>query len=379
MIDAANAAGTFDRIRAASAGRALSTWLLAVLVSVATYLVLVRPYISTQSVLGDLGDARFNLYILEHTFRYLTGLEASYQSPEMFYPFPGTLLFSDTHVGSVPFYMLFRVLGASPFTAFTWWVFTGYLLTFSAAYYAFLRLGFAELPAVVAAVVFSFSLPCLAQVGHAQLTYRAGIPLAFLSLWTFFLSGSLRDGCLIVIWTGYQLLCSVYLGVFLLLLLAVSAVISVLVNRDVCPPSELLSKIIQDGRRFSTAEAIRCAVAAAVVVAVVVLLYAHHRWAAMYGLGRHWSETETMIPRPQSYLLMNILPYWNVIYSTLIGLSVPVAHEQNLFMGVGALGFFLVGSAATLSGDLPPYLVRLSKVAILTLACLVVLMTKFGR
>lgn len=379
-MDAVGDTNSLIQAAPVSPGRqAFIRWMLAALVSVAAYMMLAWPFLSTDTVLTDPGDTRFNLYILEHTFRYLIGLDASYQSPGIFYPFPGTLLFSDTHAGSVPFYILFRSLGASPFTAFTLWIFAGYLLTFWATYYAFLRFGFAPLPAVVAAVVFSFSLPSLAQIGHAQLVYRLGIPLAFLSLWNFLRGGLFRDACLLIIWIGYQLLCSVYLGMFLLLSLGAFAACSIFLNRDVRPLSRLPLQVIQDARRFFATGAIRWAALAAVVAAAAAwLLYAHHRWAAMYGLGRHWPEISTMLPRPLSYLLMNGLPYWNVIYTTFIHENVPMAHEHNMFLGVGAWGLLIVGSVATLSGNVPPEFRRLSQAAMLTLVCLFVLLTKVG-
>ena len=380
MMDAVRDTNSLTRATAVSPGRRLFVrWLPAVLVSVVAYMVLARPFISNGTVFGDLGDARFNLYVLEHTFRYLTGLDASYQSLEIFYPFPGTLLFSDTHIGSVLFYILFRCLGAPPFVAFTLWFFAGYLLTFWAAYYACLRFRFAPLPAVVAAVVFAFSLPSLAQVGHAQLVYRIGVPLAFLSLWSFLRGGRLRDACLLIVWIGYQLLCSIYLGVFLLLSLGVFVACLTLVNGGLRLSSEALSQAMQDARRRFAKEAVWLAVMAAAVIPVALLLYAHHRWAAMYGLGRQWWEMSSMVPRPQSYFLMDVLPYWNVIYTSLIGAGVPMAHEHNLFVGLGALSLFIVGSAATLSGELRPDLRRLSKAAMLALVCLFVLLTKVGN
>src|SRR3954451_21761291 len=122
--------GKHSAAQVVSYQKAWVSWALAALISVAAYWVLARSYLSTGTALGDLGDARFNLYILEHTFRYLTGLDSSYQSPDIYYPFPGTLFFSDLHIGSVPFYLLFSSAGASPFTAYILWILPAHLLTF---------------------------------------------------------------------------------------------------------------------------------------------------------------------------------------------------------------------------------------------------------
>jgi len=62
---------------------------------------------------GDLGDARFNNYILEHFYQWITQKVPSYWSPQFFYPYPLTLAFSDNLLGSAPFYAMIRILGFS--------------------------------------------------------------------------------------------------------------------------------------------------------------------------------------------------------------------------------------------------------------------------
>lgn len=357
--------------------------LLAVLAVAATYLLCAYPYLPTEKIPGDLGDARFNLYVLEHTFRLIADWNVSYQSPGFYYPYPGVLLFSDTHAGSVPFYVLFRSLGFSEFSSFKLWIFVGYLLTFLAGYYALRRFQFAPLPAFVAAIVFAFSLPSLAQIGHAQLVYRPGIPLAFLGLWNFLRSGLLKHLCWVVGWVSFQFLCSVYLGVFLLLALAAFAACSVLVNRRLHPPSALLSRTIQDLRSSQASEGIRrwypAAIALFAAACAVLLLLTHQHWAAVYDFSRPWSEVSDMLPRPQSYFLMSILPYWKGLYLALIKADVPAAHEHNMFVGVGAFSLFVVGSVAAAFHDVPSNAGRISKAALLTLAVLFLFLTKFGN
>ena len=71
-------------------------------------------YASATDVPGDLGDARFNIYILEHVYRWLTGQAPSLLSPPMFHPYPNTLGFSDNHAGSALVHAGFRALGSDP-------------------------------------------------------------------------------------------------------------------------------------------------------------------------------------------------------------------------------------------------------------------------
>jgi hypothetical protein len=365
-----------------SSWAALTRWFPAALVVFAFYIFMVRPDLLTRTVPGDLGDARFNLYILEHTFKWMGDRGLSYISPAIFYPYPGTMFFSDTHIGSVPFYIIFRALGISEFTSFTLWFYTGYLLTLVASYYALLQFKFKPLAAITAAIIFSFSLPSLAQFGHSQLVYRFGVPLAFLSLWSYLRTGLVRHLVSLAAWVGLQTLCSIYVAVFLMLTLGIFAAWSVLLNRHLHPLPATLRNSLEDARSFVGNPSVRrwsmLLLAALLVIAAILPLAEYRIWSSAYGLGRSWQDIADMLPRPQSYLLMEILPYWHGIYRALVTATVPMAHEHNMFMGLGALTLFLVGAAAAISGGVPRHQENLPKIALLTLATLFVLLTMFG-
>ena len=136
------------------------------------------PLLVGDRVPGDPGDARFNMYVLEHEYQWLTGHPVKFFSPPLFYPFPDTLFFSDTHLGTSFIYATLRLLGFSDYQAFGLWCVTGYFLTFWAAYYVMARLGFGPIECGIAAAIFAFGLPSIAQIGHAQFAYRVGIPFA---------------------------------------------------------------------------------------------------------------------------------------------------------------------------------------------------------
>jgi hypothetical protein len=44
---------------------------------------------------GDVGDVRFIYYILEHFYRWASGLDHSLWDPNFFYPYTNVLAFSD--------------------------------------------------------------------------------------------------------------------------------------------------------------------------------------------------------------------------------------------------------------------------------------------
>lgn len=342
-----------------------------------------RKFLLAGVAPGDLGDARFNLYVLEHTFQWLRGDVPSYVSPQIFYPFPGSLFFSDSHAGTAFVYALFRAAGISKFSSFTLWAAVGYAATFVAAYWTLLRFGFAPLSATVGAVIFAFSLPSLAQIGHAQLIYRFGVPLAVLCLWRLLETGRLRHMLWLVIWTGWQILATVYIGIFLLIVLAAVAVFFVVVNG--VPRAQIATLRTDAGallRPFSGARfaslVVALTLAMVATVATAALLYGYQAWGARYGLGRGWAEIASMVPQPASYFIMDALPYWSAIYRAVIGVEVPMRHEHNMFMGVGASCLFIVGVAAVAAGTVAPRLRRLALVMLLTLAAVVALTTMIG-
>lgn len=171
-----------DQATVALSGRgqpAAASWLLpaAIFMAVATLVVFVPILTSPRDVPGDLGDARFNIFLLEHLHRRMTGHEASLLSPGFFYPYPYTLAFSDMHLGSGIAYSLLRLTGFDEYDALRGWIVLGYMLSFLAACHALVRL--LSVPpwfAAIGAFGAAFSLPALVQMGHAQLIWRIGIP-----------------------------------------------------------------------------------------------------------------------------------------------------------------------------------------------------------
>ncbi len=88
------------------------------------------PYLARRGIPGDLGDNRFNSYILEHAFLALTGKESRFLSAPFFFPWPNVVGLSDTHWGSLLFYAVFRWLGCSSYGALSGWFCLGMVLNF---------------------------------------------------------------------------------------------------------------------------------------------------------------------------------------------------------------------------------------------------------
>ena len=165
----------------------LSLWktiILAVVCLFGLWMVVIVPLgPRLANIPGDLGDARLNNYLLEHFFRWISGLDKSFWNAEFFYPYPDTVAFSDNFLGSGIFYALFRWIGLDQETAYQGWYIWGFFLNYLAAAYVLSRLKFNPIGAAAGAFFFAFGLPVLAKESHAQLLYRFGVPLACLCLW----------------------------------------------------------------------------------------------------------------------------------------------------------------------------------------------------
>lgn len=300
-------------------------------------------FLGPDNLPGDAGDTRFNIYVLEHVWRWLTGEEPSLLSPRFFYPYPFALAFSDTHAGTAWAYMLFRLGGLDPYGALKGWFLLGYVLTFLASFHVARKF---ELPPFLASVVafaFTFSLPSLAQMGHVQLVWRVGTPYAFFYIWRYGSDARATDFYLFVIAIALQTLINVYLGLFTFALCAVLFIVTVLTHVG---PS--LSLVVRDFRARVTGltrldrRAIGLAVLAFASILLLAVVLGFHAYAgSLYGLGRRYGDMMNMIPQPQSYLLMDRLPYWSGVSNLFQGIK--GRHEHQIFVGVPLVALTLLG------------------------------------
>lgn len=302
------------------------------------------PLLAAGGAPGDLGDARFNTFVLEHVDRFVTGQGVQFASPGIFYPFPDTLFFSDTHVGTAIFYIVLRALGLGEFQAFSGWFVIGYTTTYAAAHYAFAKFGLKPLPAIIAAAIFTFSLPSLAQISHAQFAYRCGVPLAMLYLWRFLRDASVADLWAAFIWFLVQTLISIYLGVFLGMLMAAFALAALVLEGRAARRAWRAAVLADLKPRLaspSPGDIARALVVMAMFAATAALLLAYRHVAHLYGLHHSLGTISIGLPRIASYFIMDYLPYWRR-FASFVG-QVPIRQEHQLFLGLGVLGLFYAG------------------------------------
>ena len=320
-------------------------WLLLIL---GMWLVVLRPLGAHLALVpGDLGDARFNNYILEHFFHWVTGATRDYWDAPFFFPFQQTIAFSDNLLGSAPFYALFRWVGRDMASAFQAWYFLGYLLNFIAAGYVLWRLKLKSLAIGAGAFFFTFGLPVLAQENHAQLIFRFCIPLACFLLWQFYQAPRLQTLIYLSAFIVWQFYLTIYMGIFLSLLLVVLFVLLPFF----APEQTFFQRIavwprclIESWSKAHLSERIFAVVAAAVLgFGFMLLILPYYRASRIYGFSRSLVEVSAMLPRIQSYLLADNSQLWSSLAKFLP--NFPLRWEHQLFPGLADVTLVLVGIA----------------------------------
>ena len=285
---------------------------------------------------GTTIDARFNQVVLEHLWSWASGRAEALADPSFFYPYRGVFYLSDTHFGSGFVYVAFRALGAPREVAFDLWFLVGMAATFAASAHVFRRLGLPTTSALFGACAFTFSLPMLAQDPHAQLVYRFGVPLAALAGLEFCRRPNLTSLAALTLWVSWQFLCSVYVGVFLVELLALFGAVALLFPALAPMPSGFRHRGLG-------------VLAVAALTLAAYMLWRHASVARLYAVHRDMGEIQLMAPRWASFLAMeraptvgwaaSFLPHYNDLWQ----------WEHQLFPGVGVL---LLAGAAVRYGDL---------------------------
>lgn len=121
---------------------------------------------------GDIGDARFINYVLEHGYQWLIGnnLHNSFWNMPIFYPHENSLAFSDMLIGGMLIYNPVRFFISSPQTALQIWFLIICILNYSSFYILMKNVfKFDRLISACAAFLFAFGLPRHLQIGHLQL------------------------------------------------------------------------------------------------------------------------------------------------------------------------------------------------------------------
>ncbi|NLN67888.1 MAG: hypothetical protein GX143_06960 [Alcaligenaceae bacterium] len=289
-----------------------------------------------ESMPGDIGDARLNNYFLENIYQYLNGNVESLWHLSFYYPFPYTLGFSDNLFGSSPIYLLTRYFGFLPDTAFQIWYLFGYIVNFTSAFYVLRKLGKSSLAASIGALIFAFALPTTAHVGHAQLQYRFGIPLAIFFLIKFLDKKDWSSLIVSGLWLVWQFYAGIYIGFFTLFLM-LAMVLTYIGYEKFWFSHSFKSRLlvfISAWKYLSRRRKFQYVIFSGLLLFLMVLLfYPYLQVSLLYGAKRSWDEISVMLPRLQSYILSDASYLWSSPNAEIFS-DIPMRHEHQMFFGL---------------------------------------------
>ena len=289
---------------------------------------------------GDLVDARLNNYFLERIFQYLNNRSFSFFDPGFFYPYPFVAGFSDNLFGASPIYLCARYLSFSPEAAFQFWFISSYITNYISAYLALKIFGLSNDGSAIGAALFTFGLPATAQMGHAQLQYRFGVPLAIVFFNKFLKLYDWRALIYSSIWLYWQFLCSIYLGFFTAIFMISMVVFQILISSYKIKSQnshinleKLLTTVFKTAKLYKkTFDYTYVLFFLALFLAFFWLFYPYYLVNTYYHFTRSWVEISAMLPRITSYFLADHSQIWELFSKTLA--NVPVLWEHQLFIGI---------------------------------------------
>lgn len=181
---------------------------------------------------GDMGDARFNNWILEHFHKYVTGKVGSFWDAPFMYPWKNAIALSDNLLGSAPIYSALRYLGQTREGAFQGWIVAMFALNYGCCFVAMRKWAGNSALAACASYIFAFGIYNIGQLNNLQVLPRYMAPLALVSLWSHLHSGSWKALVLAMCATVYQFYCGIYIGFILVYALFFLLVGHLLIFRD---------------------------------------------------------------------------------------------------------------------------------------------------
>jgi len=267
------------------------------LLIVGLYLVPVKIFHPDMSrIMGDMGDARFNNYILEHGHKYLHGEIKNFWDAPIMYPYKNVIAFSDNLLGSMPVYSFFRTLGYDRETSFQYWIIAVFALNFIFCYWALKKWSQNILLSATAAYIFAFGIYNIAHFHHVQVFPKFISPFVIYWFWKFLAEKQLKYFLFASLGLVFQFYCGIYLGFFLIYSLLFMSLAYFAVYRD-----------WDFFRRFTNYKTLirfsAIAGVAAILLSFVMLPY--FEISKITGL-RQYASIVSTIPRLSSYFFTHI-------------------------------------------------------------------------
>ena len=161
---------------------------LAAIVSLIAFLECIwfTPYLFTPLLIGDSGDARFNMFIMEHIYQFLLG-NHSFTDVGIFYPAPNTISYSDMNLVSGLFHSLLRSFGLNIYLAAHYsWILMHFLGSLILFFFLRNKLKLTSACALIGVILFCYSNAYMLQLNRPQLLIFSLFPISLWFIFNFF-------------------------------------------------------------------------------------------------------------------------------------------------------------------------------------------------
>ncbi|MBP7509492.1 MAG: hypothetical protein KA807_16895 [Prolixibacteraceae bacterium] len=165
---------------------------------------------------GDLGDSRFINYLLEHGFKWISGDIKSFWDAGFMYPFKNTIALSDSMLGTLPFYSVWRLIGFSAETSYQLWWIIICTLNFWISYIVFNKWFKRYDIATILSWIFAFTIFNIGQLNYMQMIVRFMVPVVFYAAYRMMEKPSGKYLFIYASGIVYQFYCAMYTGFYLL-------------------------------------------------------------------------------------------------------------------------------------------------------------------
>ncbi len=280
-----------------------------------------------DAISGDLGDARFNALVLEHTWLWITGVHSSLFNTPMFFPHENIYAYSDLLLSVSPVYWCFRLFGIEVMLSYQLWLMSMCVLNFSAFYILAKNfLHFRVFLAALGAYLFSFSLPRISHMEHAQLVPQFFIVISLMGALLWWKTPKAKTGAVLLLGGAVlQFLCAFYFFWFFLwsVVMVLAYVLMNQERRDV-----FLSWFRQLDWKFLL-------LLGAILAATVAPFFYHYALVAGEVGRRSWVTISNSVPRLYSWINLP-KDHWEwsfVPFKTWIT-ELAVGHEHYLSFGL---------------------------------------------
>jgi len=248
--------------------------------------------INLEFIPGDLGDSRFNNYIFEHGYLWLTGEIHSFWDAPFMYPEQGVILYSDNLLGTLPVYAFFREIGNDRETSFQLWIWIMFALNFICCFVAAYHFTGSIIISACSAYIFTFSIYIFGQSNHAQVFPKFMIPLVVYWCYKYLVTLEIKYFSFTIAGVIIQIYCGMYLGLFSILGVLSFFISYLVIYKDLKP-------VYQFKKISILAKHIGVVAISVVLLSPILFPYINEIEKSGY---RNWDQVLSSLPEIRSYL-----------------------------------------------------------------------------